>query len=126
MNKAAPMISMIADWWSNRDFYGALISDPDDPFEKQAFDTAKWVWRSAQPFSMQSIQKLEQTGAPSASAWASSVFGFQAAPGYIVDPAGAQAGYERSLAGPRRKKAREDAPAAVPAPATTGGWRFLP
>jgi hypothetical protein len=132
MNKVNPMASMLYQWWTNRDYYGALIDDPDDPLDKRIWDQARWVWRNVQPFSMQSIQRLEESGAPSASAWASSVFGFQAAPGYIVDPAAAQAGYERSLRGPRMKKAREDAAAnaadaapAPPAPAT-GEWRALP
>ena len=119
LNKLNPWLSMLTQLWQNRDYYGGLIADPDTPTEVQLRDTARWAYRNVMPFSFQSMLKLEQSGSPLPTQVAS-FFGFQAAPGYIVDPEKAQAGYERSLRGPRRIKAREDAAAEAPPSASSG------
>src|SRR5215469_203161 len=114
----------------NRDYYGGVILDPDHP-EQWLYDAYVFARRNVAPFSLQSYFKLTQSGTPGQGAALSSFLGYQAAPGYIVDPNSAQAMMERRLSGPRRIRAREDAadfgPPPSQAPSAPAGkqWRDI-
>jgi len=64
LNKMAPVFSMMAELYQNKDFYNVEIRHSDDGWMQQATDTAKYLGRTLQPFSVRSQTKmLEAQGA---------------------------------------------------------------
>jgi hypothetical protein len=85
-NKLNPLWGALGELFiSNRDFYGALIRNPDDPAAQQIKDLGDYLLELGKPFSMRSAQRLERQGASPLVTWAS-YLGLQAAPGYITNP----------------------------------------
>lgn len=114
LNKIHPLFSMGSQWWQNRDFYGAMIYNPQDPFVKLMWDWSKWAGDQFLPFSVRGFQrqKAERT---SVGASALSFLGVNPAPGYITSPEQyAKWQMIKDLPALRRKM-REEAKAARPA-----------
>ncbi len=92
-NKAHPLISLFSQAAHNKDFYGHIIRNYDDPVVKQVQDVMLWAAKSFMPFSVQSTAKqFQEHPAPQA---AMGMLGFTAAPGYITNPEGEEKWQER-------------------------------
>lgn len=108
LNKLSPGISTASELIRNRDYYGGIIHNPNDPTTKQIFDTAKFILGQATPFALKSQQRLEKEKAP---IWQQvmSYLGFQPAPQSITDPERAKRMQDRADKPAIRKKVREEA-----------------
>lgn len=114
-NKASPLISLTGEALQNRDFYGDIIANRDDPLVKQVGDALSWAAKSVTPFSIQgSTRMFKDQGRPT---WESvlGAIGVQPAPAYIANP-GSGARFEaRQHKADVTKKARRDARQDLPA-----------
>ena len=63
VNKLHPMIGMIWQMLSNKDYYGTEIRNEDDPLIQQAKDIAKYIAKDIEPFGLRNIQKERERGA---------------------------------------------------------------
>ncbi|HEX8950077.1 MAG TPA: hypothetical protein VF790_14000, partial [Dissulfurispiraceae bacterium] len=111
-NKANPIITSLANVWSNRDFYGQEIRSENDPFVKQAVDVAKYLGGEAGPISLTSFRSAAKTDSVIKY---TSFAGFAKAPGYITKtPMQNEIGdlYEKRFGGatkPKEDKEKDDA-----------------
>lgn len=78
-HKAHPLIGMISEMLSNKDYYGTEIRHPDDPLVDQLTDVAKHVGTGFIPFSIQGLMKEKERQGTGASKTLS-FFGFNPAP----------------------------------------------
>ncbi len=62
-NKLNPLIGMLYDTWTNKNFYGDEIRNPGDPFLKELGQTAKYVGKESIPFFLQNIVEGKKRGA---------------------------------------------------------------
>ena len=62
-NKLHPLLSMLAQMFENKDFYGTEIRHPDDPYLKQAIQELKFVGTNTLPFTITNLAKTSQDGA---------------------------------------------------------------
>lgn len=87
-NKAHPLISLLGQELTNRDFFGAAIHDPGDPEYKQWLDRAAYAAREMLPFSWQNYQQQAKAAGkePSAVDWLTSPqqIGLAPAPAYVT------------------------------------------
>lgn len=81
-HKLHPMLSMIAEMLQNKDYYGKMIRNSDDPIIRQALDELKYVGKGFVPFSARGIQEMVKTGATPEKA-ALPFIGITPAPKYI-------------------------------------------
>jgi hypothetical protein len=84
-NKLNPIWGWLGEVYSNRDFYGGIIHDPQGTWDQQARQFWGYMETQLTPFAVRSYQRLGKEGTPAEQQLAS-FFGFQAAPGYIVNP----------------------------------------
>ena len=88
INKTHPIFSMGNQMFNNRDYYGAMIADPNDDNYKWTMDWLKYIGKQMTPFALQSYGRLEkeyETGQSKIPPWAS-LFGIATAPASITDP----------------------------------------
>ena len=79
LHKASPWISAVGEAITNKDFYGTMIRNPNDPFTKQVGELADFALKTAMPFSFRNAQKRMETGG-NASAVAESFAGITPVP----------------------------------------------
>lgn len=88
-NKLNPIFNLLHEIWSNEDFFGGAIYNPDASTSTQIAQVAKFVGKEATPFSLQSRQQLagsEQTGVAGSIKKGLPMVGISVAPGYIASP----------------------------------------
>jgi hypothetical protein len=103
-NKLAPWVAFAHDLGRNRDYYGAFIYDPDDPFLDRTADVVGYFAKQWVPFPIRNVQN-----APPDSAipkWAQFV-GAVRAPRAVTQPDALHNSAEDKMA--RRKRLRERA-----------------
>lgn len=61
-NKLHPMLNLVAEMLSNRDYYGTEIRNADDPLVKQALQVAGHVGEAMLPFSVRGMQRERKLG----------------------------------------------------------------
>jgi DNA repair protein RadC len=66
VNKVNPMISMMAEMYQNKDFYGAEIRNTNDPLMQRIGQEAKFVLKAPIPFSISGFNRRAGGGAGSA------------------------------------------------------------
>lgn len=84
-NKLNPIWANLFEMYHNRDFYGGIIVNPTDPVIEQLRQLGEYEAEVVTPFSIRSTRRLYKEG----SSWGqllASMFGLQAAPGFIVAP----------------------------------------
>lgn len=81
-HKASPLLSMAADLATNRNYYGDMVRNPNDPAVKQLQQVGAYVLSNIQPFSVQQGVKTSQEGGKGQAI--ENFFGFTKAPGSIV------------------------------------------
>lgn len=59
-HKMHPMLAMIGDMLENRDYYGDLIRNPDDPLMRQVAQEAEYVWKAVQPMGIQNLREQRE------------------------------------------------------------------
>ena len=59
-NKAHPMVNTIFEMLDNKDYYGALIRNPDDPALKQIQDEIMFPVKQSIPFSIRNFQRQQE------------------------------------------------------------------
>jgi hypothetical protein len=79
--KLHPAIGLLADMFSNKDFYGTQIRNSDDPLVKQALDSLKFAAVQTQPFGVRGIRQELKAGAGASSLLP--MVGMTPAPKYI-------------------------------------------
>lgn len=62
LNKLNPILSMMAEMFENKDYYGTKIRNEDDPLMKQIMAEAGFIAKQAVPFSIRNMQKNQQAG----------------------------------------------------------------
>lgn len=60
MHKTSPGINIVSELATNRDYYGDLIRNPDDPISKQLEQSGQYVLSQLEPFSIQNLTKTNQ------------------------------------------------------------------
>jgi hypothetical protein len=78
-HKVHPILSAMAQMMENKDYYGVMIRNPQDPIVKQATDTMQYVSTQFIPFSVRGAQMRGKSGAD-VGEQAESFFGFIPAP----------------------------------------------
>jgi hypothetical protein len=81
-HKLHPSFSMVADLLQNRDFYSTQIRNPDDPWETQWAQVAKYVGGAILPYAVQNVKQSAKAGT-SAGMTVAPFFGITRAPGSI-------------------------------------------
>jgi hypothetical protein len=82
-HKAAPWLSQAYELiWANQDYYGREIRHPDDPKLEQTWQVAKYLGRSAEPFSIQNTVERARSGSGVGGA-VMSFFGIIPAPKWV-------------------------------------------
>jgi len=90
VNKLNPIFSLIGNLYSNQDFFGNPISDPEASYWHQKLQQAQFAAHEMTPFSLQGRQQMQATEQPSG--FGASVkkalpmIGVTPAPGYITSP----------------------------------------
>ncbi len=102
--KIHPLLTLIADMLSNKDYFGRPIANPDDPIVERALDRAKHVATAFEPISVQGLERnagepLKQQVLP--------FIGFPRAPKYIDDVGGAGSGSADLLTRPAARRPRD-------------------
>ena len=82
-NKLHPALSIAAQAYEGKDYYGDIIANYDDPVVKQAQDALTWAFKSVLPFSITGGNKM---AGHLPGQQAAGYFGIQPAPAYIADP----------------------------------------
>lgn len=88
-NKLNPIFGILSSIWSNQDFFGDPIADPEDPDYKQLADKARYAARESTPFSIQGTKQIAGAEADDAMGKVKRVvpfIGVTPAPGYITSP----------------------------------------
>jgi hypothetical protein len=62
-HKIHPLISMLIQMFEDKDYYGVMIRNPDDPIVKQLADVARNVAKNFVPFSVTGLMKRRESGA---------------------------------------------------------------
>ncbi len=108
-NKLNPAFDIASDIINNADFYGTKVYNEDDPFLKQQLDKIAFVAKSAEPFSVTSSIKLEESN-PTLAQRALPFFGFVPAKASLaMTPAQARAAeFMRDML-PRGSRTAEEA-----------------
>ena len=110
VNKANPAIAAFWEnpWFgSNRDYFDALIVDPDKEGADYYTDWARYFGGFAEPFSLQNYLKMQKSEGSKIPPWAT-LFGVTPAPGYVTNPERQQDIQEYLDAKARRARAKED------------------
>jgi hypothetical protein len=68
-NKASPLVDLMADILSNRDFYGVKIRNEDDPIIKQLLQVLDRVTEQFQPFGIREAIRAHEEQASSKHIW---------------------------------------------------------
>lgn len=84
-NKLNPLWAFALQLYSNQDFYGGIIRDPEAEPSEQAKQFAEYVARQFQPFSFRSLERMRKQDTPILQQ-IGAFLGFQNAPQRIVDP----------------------------------------
>lgn len=105
-NKVNPIWGVLNEITSNRDFYGGVIVNPDDPAFEQLRQFGEYMGEVVTPFSFRSYQR-ERTEGGSWGDLLASFLGFQAAPGFVTDPDRLRAFQERETRAAIRRRGRE-------------------
>lgn len=105
--KLNPIWGWLTEVYSNRDFYGGIIHDPNGSFDQQAQQFLGYLYNQILPFSVRSYQRLGREGSTFDQQIAS-FFGFQAAPQWIVAPERAAAYQRRQDLVAIKKRQREE------------------
>jgi len=92
-HKAHPLIGMVAEMLSNKDYFGTEIRNADDPFIQQLTDEAVHLGKGFVPFSVQGMLK-EKERQGSTTTKALSFFGFNPAPKDIDNTAAQDLAFE--------------------------------
>ena len=84
LNKMSPELQAASEAIQNKDYYGTMIVNPDDPKATQAEQMGKFLLSNFEPFSIQSFLKVQATAtteskATSAKSMLESLGGFQIA-----------------------------------------------
>jgi hypothetical protein len=113
LNKLAPVFSMMADLYQNRDFYRVEIRHADDNWLKQSEDVGKYLGRTLEPFSVRAQTKMLQSQGAGVDTGARAMLravlthpedaalgqlGFQPAAAYIQNTPAQNMAYEFSVA----------------------------
>jgi len=61
-NKMHPMIGIVADMLDNKDFFGDMIRNPDDPLVVQMQQEAAFVARAVEPYGISNMREQRQRG----------------------------------------------------------------
>lgn len=61
-NKTSPILSMTYQLARNRNYFGDMIRNPDDPASKQLQQTGAYLLQGTAPFSVQNLMKLNEEG----------------------------------------------------------------
>jgi len=61
-NKLHPMIGVIADMLNNKDYFGDMIRNPDDPLVVQLQQEAMFVAKSVEPYGISNMMQQKQRG----------------------------------------------------------------
>lgn len=107
--KIHPMLGVIGEMLDNKDFHGAAIDNPNDPFLQRAKDDAAFLMKAFVPFSVRNFEEQRGKGASYGDA-AKQFFGITPAPGYITHTSTQQREAEskrKYLQSPLLKKQRE-------------------
>jgi hypothetical protein len=88
MNKVHPLVGLIADMVSNKDFFGGAIRSPGDPLVQQAMDEAKFVASQLTPFGISNYQQQakirKEKATPLGYVFNPTMVGVTPAPGYMT------------------------------------------
>lgn len=82
LNKLAPTWGISKGLWTNLDYFGKEISDPNSPAFQRLAQKLQWAMGEVTPISVQSIKKMDQ---PTAKNVALSIAGFSPAPRYATE-----------------------------------------
>lgn len=107
LNKLNPIWAVLAQLHANQDFYGGLIQNPDDPLIVQYQETGEYLAQQFEPFSFRGAQRLSSEGATLPEE-VGSFFGFQPAPGFIVNPEKQESWERRQNQKALKRKQKED------------------
>jgi hypothetical protein len=83
-NKVHPIWGLMADTWSNKDFFGTEIRHKDDPIIEQMISLAKYVGDQFTPFAVRNYQKMRKNGDELQKAALVSASGITSAPSYLT------------------------------------------
>lgn len=89
INKANPIYSLIHDVWSNSDYFGDAIYNPDASVLKKGEQIGKYVFKEAAPFSIQGAKQISGSTEPGLGGTVRKVMpfvGLTPAPAYITSP----------------------------------------
>ncbi len=67
LNKMSPELSILNEIRKNKDYYGVVLRNPDDPLAKQATDMGTYLLSKYEPISISSFQKIQSEIAKSSS-----------------------------------------------------------
>lgn len=83
INKASPLLSLVSSLATNKDYYGDMIRNPNDPVSKQLEQIGSYAAQQFVPFSLETEQK-ENTEGASTEEKAESFLGVNQAPAAII------------------------------------------
>jgi ADP-Ribosyltransferase in polyvalent proteins len=87
-NKLHPLLSMVAQMISNKDFFGGAIRSPGDPMVQQLKDEADFIVKQISPFGIRNFQQQQKTKGqqPTVAGYLTSpsMIGITPAPAHIV------------------------------------------
>lgn len=107
LNKLHPAFETGVELYQNRDYYGALIADPDTPGYDQLTDYLKYFGAQAEPFSLRSFFRLENEPGSAISPFVAGL-GLNPAPAYITDPERGEMVQRRQDKIARKRKMRKE------------------
>jgi hypothetical protein len=88
VNKLHPLLSLIGQFLTNKDFFGNAITSPRDPLVQRLEDDAKWLIKQIMPFGIRNYQQQSKAQGKDATVGgyltSPSNFGLTPAPGYIT------------------------------------------
>ncbi len=113
-NKLHPLLTLAyQEFYSNKDYRGGYIRNPDDPALKKLWDSVKFALEGSEPYAYQNFKREMEQGAPPGEA-AESFVGVTPAPSYATHtPEQLRARERKSVEGKlgrSRKRRRERAP----------------
>lgn len=62
VNKLNPLLAIIGQMLSNKDYYGTKIRNEDDPLVKQALSEAEFIGKQFEPFGFRNMRSQQQIG----------------------------------------------------------------
>ena len=83
-NKVHPLVGLVHDQVTNKDFFNVEIDPKGDGVYKSMIDRANYTINYAKPFSFKNYEKMQRTEESGLRSWAVSITGIVSAPSYVT------------------------------------------